>query len=74
MLVIEEWIASDAMITSKALMIKIKEFFGISVSVMTAHRIIKRLEYSYITPRPRHYKQEQDKVEEFKKKSEGDNR
>jgi transposase len=74
MLVIEGWIASDPMITSKALMLKIKEFFGISVSMMTAHRIIKRLEYSYITPRPRHYKQDKEKVEEFKKKSKGDNR
>jgi transposase len=69
MLQVKVWIESDSSITSRALMIKIKEFYDIDVSITTAYRIIKRLNYSYITPRPMHYKQNKDKAEEFKKKS-----
>lgn len=69
MIEVKSWIESDSSITSKALMIKIKEVYGIELSITTAYRIIKRLNYSYITPRPAHYKQDKDKVEKFKKKS-----
>ena len=69
MLEVKSWVASDPCITSRALMIRIKEFYDIDVSITTAYRIIKRLNYSYITPRPTHYKQNKDRVEEFKKKS-----
>jgi len=69
MLYVKKWIALDPSITSRTLMIKIKEFYNIEVSITTAYRIIKRLNYSYITPRPKHYKQNEDKKEEFKKKS-----
>jgi len=69
MLEVKSWVASDPSITSRALMIRIKEFYDIDVSITTAYRIIKRLNYSYITPRPTHYKQNKDRVEEFKKKS-----
>lgn len=70
MLEVKAWIELESSITSRALMIRIKEFYDIDVSITTAYRIIKRLNYSYITPRPTHYKQDKKKVEEFKKKSE----
>lgn len=63
------WVQNDPNITSKAVMIKIKEGFGIDLSIATAHRVIKRLNFSYITPRPMHYKQDKALTEEFKKKS-----
>jgi transposase len=73
MLEVKAWIVSNSSITSRALMIRIKEVYDIDVSITTAYRIIKRLNYSYITPRPTHYKQNKDRVEEFKKKSDREN-
>ena len=43
MLEVKSWIKSDSSITSKALMIRIKEVYGIELSITTAYRIIKRL-------------------------------
>ena len=74
MVEIKALIEQDSNITSKAIKIKIKELYGIDVGITTAYRIIKRLNYSYITPRPRHYKQDKEKVEEFKKKSDRANK
>ena len=70
---VRAWLESDPSITSRALMLKIKEYYDIDISITTAYRIIKRLGLSYITPRPTHYKQNKEVVEEFKKKSYKDN-
>jgi transposase len=43
---------------------------GINIGRSTIHRLMKRLSFSYITPRPRHYKSDKDLQEEFKKKYE----
>ena len=40
---------------------------GAKLSKSTTHRIMQKLEFSYITPRPIHYKQEQKLKDEFKK-------
>ena len=40
----------------------------------TVHRIMKKLDFSYITPRPKHYKQDPNDASEFKKKSTGENK
>ena len=61
--------ANGATLTSKQLQLKIKEEFGIRVSNVTAYRLLKELGFSYITPRPRHYKKDQNLQDEFKKKS-----
>lgn len=63
-----EWIKADSQLTIKAIRIKIEESFNIVISKSTVHREIKKLEYSYIKPRPQHFKQDQNKVSEFKKK------
>jgi len=39
----------------------------INFSKSSVHRLIKKLEFSYITPRPVHYKQDKSRHEEFKK-------
>ncbi len=45
----------------------ILENMNVKLSSATAHRIMQRLDFSYITPRPRHHKQ--DSEMSFKKKS-----
>jgi transposase len=67
--VIREWIATNPNITIKELRIMIKDRLSIGVSKSTVHRTMKLLSFSYQTPRPKHYKQDQTIVEEFKKKS-----
>jgi transposase len=56
-----------ANLTAKKLKVIIEEMFSIDVSKSTAHRLMQKLGFSYITPRPVHYKQDKDKQEEFKK-------
>ena len=66
---IQEWVTNNPNLTIKELMIQIEEKLGIALSHSTTHRVIKSLNFSYITPRPKHYKQNPTLVEEFKKKS-----
>ncbi|RZI46011.1 hypothetical protein EDM53_04425 [Rickettsiales endosymbiont of Peranema trichophorum] len=47
----------------------VKENFDIDISKATAHRLFKRLGFSYITPRPSHYKKDKTSQAKFKKKS-----
>ena len=56
-------------ITINQLRQMILENLNVKLSNATAHRIMQRLEFSYITPRPRHHKQDQNLRDEFKKKS-----
>jgi transposase len=63
-----EWIKSDSGLTIKAIRIKIAETFSIDISKSTVHRELKKLNYSYIKPRPKHFKQDPELVSEFKKK------
>jgi transposase len=64
---VEEWIQSSRQVTSQRLSVFVKDTFDISISTATAHRIIKSLGFSYMTPRPRHYKADKVKGVEFKK-------
>jgi transposase len=70
---IKKWINNNPNITIKELKLMIKEHFMLEISMMTVHRILKKLLFSYITPRPKHNKQEKGKQEEFKKKSSTNN-
>lgn len=45
----------------------IKEKYGVDISHNGAWKMLKRLNYSHITARPVHYKQDKEKLEEFKK-------
>ena len=68
---IKEYIAkAGAQLSSKKLQNYIEEKFIIQVSKATSHRLLQSLGFSYITPRPTHYKKDPLKQEEFKKKSE----
>jgi transposase len=49
--------------------IKLEEQFGIKVSQSTTHNTMKVAGFSHITARSVHYKQDKEKLEEFKKNS-----
>jgi len=66
---IREWIEQDPNITIKKLIIITGERLGIFVGQTTMRRIVKKLSFSYITPRPTHYKKKESDHPEFKKKS-----
>jgi len=66
---IKEWLEKNPNISIIALKKKIKNQFDIEISKSTVHRAMKDSGFSYITPRKNHYKQDREKVENFKKKS-----
>jgi transposase len=66
---IKKWISENCNITINQLRLMILENMSVNLSSATVHRIMQRLKFSYITPRPRHYKQDQNLKNEFKKKS-----
>jgi transposase len=68
---IKEWILANSQLTTDHLRIKIQKELGKELSRSTVHRIIRKLSFSYITPRPRHYKQDPKALAEAKKKSRG---
>ncbi len=70
---IKLWISKDPNITIKNVRIRIIELMGQKLSMSTVHRIMKKLNFSYITPRPSHYKKDEKLGVEFKKKSKEEN-
>lgn len=62
-------IKSNPSVTIDQLRLNVIGKHGINIGRSTIHRLMKKLSFSYITPRPRHYKSDKDLQEEFKKKS-----
>ena len=71
--IVKDWIMKNPTIITKELREKIAKEFNIELSLSTAYRVIKRLNFSYITPRPKHYKKDEKLGIEFKKKSREEN-
>ena len=69
---VKDWIQGNPNITIKELRLQIQSELGKEVSKSTAHNLIKELGFAYITPRPRHHKQDKLAQTEFKKKSSED--
>jgi transposase len=69
---IKTWIEENHNITVRELLIKTTTELGITVSQTAMRRVIKNLNFSYITPRPCHHKQDKTSHTEFKKKSSGE--
>lgn len=67
--IIKLWIHQDTGITIKALRLKIESEFNKELGKTSTHDLMRELGYSYITPRPVHYKQDPALKTEFKKKS-----
>lgn len=64
---IKKWLSSDPNLTIKGVRLKLKSKYKLLVSKSTVHRAIKNNEFSYITPRKIHYKQNKIEVNKFKK-------
>jgi transposase len=69
LMIMKGWIDEDSSITINQVRIRIEEEMGVKISKSGIHKIIKKLEFSYITPRPSHHKKDHDLAKEFKKKS-----
>ena len=66
---LKKWVEENSNITAKELVIKIEEKLKIQISMSSVYRVLNKLKFSYITPRPKHYKQNTNSHEELKKKS-----
>jgi len=64
---IRKIIEKNPNITAKLLQKTIEDKMDIKAGIATIYRLIKRLGFSYITPRKYHYKQDKIEVAEFKK-------
>jgi transposase len=67
--VIAEWLEGDNTLTIQALIVRIENDLGKKIKKTATHDLMKKLGFSYITPRPKHYKQNKEEQETFKKKS-----
>ena len=66
---IQEWTKEDANLTIQKVIKKLEEAFNLKASKSVVHRGLHKINLSYITPRPVHYKQDKSTHEDFKKKS-----
>jgi len=66
---VRKWIEANSNITINQLRLMILEKMKLTLSTASVHRLMQRLKFSYITPRPKHYKQDEKLKDEFKKKS-----
>lgn len=67
---IKTWLEENPNLTIKEVRILLQDNFDIVVSKSSVHRVIQNGGFAYITGRKKHYKQDKEQVEEFKKKSE----
>ncbi len=68
-IIIKEWLEQESRMTIEELRLKIENQLNIKLGKSAVHNLMKNIGFSYITPRPKHYKQDSSKQEEFKKKS-----
>ena len=66
---IREWLEKDPNSSISQIHERLEIKFDLKVSKSTVHRAMKSVGFSYITPRKRHYKQDEGEVNKFKKKS-----
>ena len=66
---IKQWMINDSQVTIDQVRHKIVSECGIEIGRSTVHKAMKDLNFSYITPRPKHYKQSPDALTVAKKKS-----
>lgn len=64
---IKKIIEKNPNVTAKLLQKTIEDKLSIKVGIATIYRLMKRLGFSYITPRKYHYKQDKVEVDKFKK-------
>lgn len=64
---IKEWLKENSQLTIDQIKLRICKEFNVLISRSTTHRIMQSLNFSYITPRPKHHKQDLLEQEDFKK-------
>ncbi len=64
---IRSWIESDPNITMKKLQSMIRKSFDIKISLVGIWKNVQKMDFAHITARSVHYKQDKEKLEEFKK-------
>jgi transposase len=67
--IVRIWLEEKNRISIKEVKLRIHKELGKTIEKTAVHELMKKLGFSYITPRPKHYKQVKEKQEEFKKKS-----
>jgi transposase len=67
--IVKSWLFSDHSLSIIKVKERIKTEMAVDISRSTVHRLMKELNFSYITPRPKHYKQDKQPLAETKKKS-----
>ena len=71
---IQKLLEKDSNLTLSKILKILEVKYNLKTSKSAIHRVLEKLKFSYITPRPRHYKQNPDQQVEFKKKSKNDYR
>ena len=66
---IAKWVAQDSGLIISEIVRRLHTAYGVKTSRSAVHRILHKLDLSYITPRPVHHKQDKKTHLEFKKKS-----
>ncbi len=64
---IRSWIESDPNVTMKKLKSMIRKNFNIEISLVGIWKNVQKMDFAHITARSVHYKQDKEKLEEFKK-------
>ena len=65
---VKSWLMEEPNMTIEAVRLKIERVFKKKIGKSATNNLIHRLDFSYITPRPVHYKQDKDQQAVFKKK------
>jgi len=66
---IRSWIEANPNVTLKKLRSMIKKNFNIEISLVGIWKNVQKMGFAHITTRSVHYKQDKEKLEEFKKNS-----
>ena len=65
---VAKWLQDNPQITIDQVKENIESHFQVKISRSTTHRVMQKLAFSYIKPRPKHVKQDPSKIANFKKK------
>ena len=66
---VRSWIEIDPNVTMKKLKFMIMKNFNVEISLVGIWKNVQKMDFSYITARSVHYKQDKEKLEGFKKNS-----
>ena len=71
---VKSWVENDPNLTLKEIRLRISNKFSVNISLSGLWYNLKKMNLSYITARPQHYKQDKEIFDEFKKNSTRNNK